>query len=170
MCHKKNNISSISLYGYALGAGNIIHVIDLLLKEDQSILERKYDISISDKKRILEALRHGKIILDVPFKSLDEVINLHGPNENLLMYKKRMTTHNILNPIDTLNMLKNLNMTFIVFFDIENKAFSTHEDSNFVKRLLDANATGTNIIIMTDNNGHLADHKTLWKIYSNLNE
>ena len=84
------------------------------------------------------------------------------------MYKERMATYGILSPLETLSKLKDLNLTFIVFFDINNKVFSTREDSNFAKRLLEANSKGTNIIIMADNGGHNADHETLWKVYSSL--
>ncbi|HXF29304.1 MAG TPA: hypothetical protein VN457_05590, partial [Chlamydiales bacterium] len=156
--------------GYALGAANIIFAIDFLTKEELGEMEKKYNITLSEKRQIMAAIRNGKILLDVPFKSVDEVINLHGPNENLLMYKERMAKYNLLSPIDTLGKLKDLNLTFLVFFDTANTVFSTREDSNFAKKLLDANAKGTNIVIMTDNGGHFADHKTLWKMYSSLTQ
>ncbi len=169
-CVIESNMPSISLYGFALGAADIIYAIDLLTKEEQSELEKKYNITLSDKKRILAALRNGKILLDVPFKSIDEIINLRGPQETLLMYKERMATYKLLNPIDTLSKLSDLNMTFVVFFDANNEFFSNSEDANFAKYLLEANSKGTNIVITADNGGHLADHLTLWKIYSSLEQ
>src|SRR5581483_3520287 len=72
-CVVENNMPSLSLYGHALGAANILFAIDFLLKEEQGELEQKYKITLADKKQILAAIRNGKILLDTPFKSLDEI-------------------------------------------------------------------------------------------------
>lgn len=167
-CVIENKISPISLYGYALGAANVVYAISFLATDDRDDLLKKYNITSSDKKSILEALRHGKILLDVPFKSLDENIALRGETEILLMYKERASKHKMLSPLDTLKKLSDLNMTFLVFFDTNDEEWSNREDSNFVKNLLEANSNGTSIVIKTDNGGHAADHTALWKIYSSL--
>lgn len=162
------HLQSISLYGYALGASNIIYAIDYLMNKSRDELSKKYNITDQDKILILEAIRKGKILLDVPFKHIDEIIALRGPTPILLMYKERAAKNGILAPLDTLKKLKNLDMTFLLFFDINNEEFSNRDDSLFVKSLFDANPKGTNIIISTDNGGHAANHPTLWKIYNSL--
>lgn len=167
-CVVDNNMSTISLYGYALGAANIVYAIEHLITEDHDDLLKKYNITTYDKKKILEALRKGKILLDVPFKSLDEIIVLQGPTKILLMYKERAAKFNILSPLETLGKLKDLNITVLVFFDIKDEEFSNRYDSKFIKNLLEANSNGTNIVITSDNGGHSATHVTLWKVYSSL--
>lgn len=167
-CVVENNMSTISLYGYALGASDIIYAISFLSTVDRDDLLKKYNITASDKIRILDALRKGKILLDDPFKSIDEMIAFRGPTEILLMYKERANKNNVLSPVDTLAKLKDLNMTFLLFFDIKNEEFFNRDDSNFAKNLIDANANGTNVVITADNGGHTANHHTLWKINSCL--
>lgn len=165
-CVVENKISPISLYGYSLGASNIIYAISFLSTNDRDDLLKKYNITEFDKKAILEALRKGKIILDVPFKSIEEVIALRGHGEILLMYKERARANNLLSPLETLGKLKDLNMNFLLFFDSHNEEFSNRDDGIFAKTLLEANSNGTTIVISSDNGGHAAYHTTLWKIYS----
>lgn len=167
-CVVDNNISPISLYGYALGAANIIYAIERLTTENQDDLLRKYNINESDKRSILRAVRGGKILLDVPFKTLDEVITLRGLNETTLMYQDRAAKSGILSPLETLGKLRDLNMTFLLLFTTNDQEFSNRYDSDFAKNLLDANANGINIVITGDNGGHSDTHTMLWKIYSSF--
>lgn len=167
-CVVDNNISPISLYGFSLGASNVIYAINELLNGGHEDLLKKYNVTASDRASIMQALRKGKILLDSPFKSIEENIALRGPNEILLMYKERAAKHNILSPLETLVKLKDLNLTIFLFFDTNEEEFSNRDDSKFAKNLLDANAKGTNIVISTDNGGHVGTHSALWKIYSAL--
>lgn len=167
-CVVDNKLSSISLYGYALGAANIIYAIERLTTENFDDLLKKYSITTSDKETMLNAIRRGKILLDVPFKSIDEVIALRESNSTTaLMYKERAAKYGISSPLKTLSKLKNLGMTFLLFFTTNNEEFSNRYDADFAKNLLDANANGTNIVITADNGGHSDMHTMLWKIYSN---
>ncbi len=167
-CVIEDKISPISLYGFSLGAANIIYAIYFLATENQDDLLKKYGITSTEKSLLLEAIRKGKILLDTPFKSIDERISFLGPGEIMLMYKERALAHKVLSPLETLGKLKNLGMTFLLFFDIHNEEQFNQEDSSFAKNLLDANVNGTTIIISSDNGGHNATHETLWKIYSVL--
>jgi hypothetical protein len=163
-----NNISTLSLYGYALGAANIIYAIDMLTTQTHDDFLKSFNITESDKTSIMQALRKGTILLDVPFKSVEEMIAMHGPTKILQMYKERAAKFNILSPLDTLGKLKNLGVTFLLFFDNKDEEFSNRYDSPFVKNLLEANSNGTNIVITTDNGGHSAIHRILWRVYSSL--
>ncbi|MCH9633047.1 MAG: hypothetical protein S4CHLAM6_13980 [Chlamydiae bacterium] len=164
----EKRLSRISLYGHALGGANIIQALSILNTNEQDPLLEKYGIGADDKIKMLEAIKKGWVVLDVPFKSIEEIIDLRGPSETLLMYQKRAAENNIQSPIETLKKLKGLNLNILVFFDTNNEQMSNRDDSLFFKNIVDANSLGTNILISSDNGGHDAPHPSLWKFYAQL--
>lgn len=166
----KQGLSKITLYGHGAGASTIILTIDLLNSNAHDALLKQCGITKDDQQRILAILQKGTIILDAPFRNIDEQIKRYGATEILLMYKYRQSRHGILAPTETLKKLNNLHLNAIVFFDARDEDVGTTGDSEFAKNLLDSNRNGMTLVLKHAEGGHYGIHQTLWNVYASLQQ
>lgn len=151
------HIEAVNLYGFSAGGGAVINVVAAL---NSNIDLRRVGISPEDKLQILSAIQKGRIILDCPLKSIEEIMAFRGSSYNMKVLAQRYQ-HNEMRPIDAVQKLSNLNI--VLHFQSPDEVLSNRDDALFVQRLREANAQGTTLVIVGNEGGHNAYHASLWQ-------
>jgi len=69
---------AVDLYGFSAGGGAIVNLLSIL-NSDRYIKELKQiGIGRNEKIKLLNAIQKGIVILDVPLKSIEEIIEARG--------------------------------------------------------------------------------------------
>jgi predicted transcriptional regulator YdeE len=160
----EEKIPKADLYGFSAGGGAIINILAVLNTNtyDQNLLS--IGITEADKKQILNAIEKGLIILDVPLKSVAEIIDFRGKDPNLVAIGERYI-QNDMEPIDSIKKLSGLSLHFIVFFQTPDLILSNRDDDLFIERLKEYNSKGTTVALFGQDGGHSNCHSTLWRYY-----
>lgn len=156
------HLNAISLYGFSAGGGLVVNVLATLndTKYDKELAD--YGIYASDKQKIIKALEKGKIYLDAPLKSVEEIIVLRGPQEDFLVLEKQYRK-NDMTPIDSIKNLKGLKLNITVFFQTPDEILHNRDDDLFEQRLREVNTEGKTRVIKQNEGGHNGFHVSLWK-------
>lgn len=157
----------IVLYGYSAGGGALINSIAVLNTSLYDKELKSIGIKAEVKAQMLSELQKCTIILDTPLKSLDELIAFRPRTPELEVIAKRYKD-NGLNPIDSLERLKDLSLYFIVHFQFPDEILSNRDDALFVNRLRAYNPSGKTEVILGKDGGHSAPHRSLWNYYNSL--
>lgn len=158
---------AINLYGFSAGGGALINLFAPLTLSTYDEELKKIGISNEEKKRILHAIQKGWIILDVPLKSVEEIIDFRGPTKELEAFAKQYKK-NYLRPIDSLKYLENLALNIIVHFQVPDEILSNRDDELYIERIKKYNAKGKTHIVIGHDGGHIAPHPSLWQFYKNI--
>ncbi len=156
-CVLEEKRNKINLYGYSAGGGAVINTL-AALHSDQDI-----GLNKTEKRLILEAIQRGHVILDVPLKSLEEVIAFRGANPDLEVIAQRYR-ENGMRPIDSIARLKNLPLNVVVHFQMPDEILSNKDDQLFINNLKKTNP-GHTYAIIGKGEGHTGHHSALWKYY-----
>lgn len=161
------NLNSMNIYGFSAGAGTLVNVLAVLNRNDYDSELAAIGVSESDKKAILQALQNGYVIIDCPFKSLDEILDVKGydPYWSALA---NLYVKNRLRPIDSLKDWNGLSLTVILNLQDPDAAVSNRDDKLFIGRLEEANKLGTTIVVISHDEGHVSYHPELWKAYRHM--
>lgn len=108
-------------------------------------------------------IQKGIVILDCPLKSIEEIIDFRGCNEEFRILKDKYTENNF-RPIDSLAYLKGLSLNIILYFQEKDEVLSNRDDQLFIKKLKQSQPKSE--IIIGDEKGHMSSHLSLWKAYS----
>lgn len=146
---------NVDLYGFSAGGGALINLIALLNSDRYQVAHRQ---------ELLEVIQQGSILLDAPFKSIEEIIAFRGPSEEFSLMAERYA-RNRMRPIDSLEGWKGLRLNVIIYFERPDEVLSNRDDSLFVERLRQVNKDGTNTILFGTTGGHNALHPALWSAY-----
>lgn len=164
-CVIEEGRQEVDLYGFSAGGGAIVNAIGALnTKRFDSSLEN-LGIGQKEKCKMLEAIQRGVIILDVPLKSVKEIIDLRGPSKELELISNRYQV-NDLEPIESLKYLQGLSLHFIVHFQNPDEMLSNRDDDLFFTRLKKVNANGTTQLVVGSDGGHNTIHHSLWDFYN----
>lgn len=163
-------VEKVSLYGFSAGGAAVVNLITQLNISRNSQDLNSIGVTNEDVKKILTALQKGVILLDAPLKSIDEFYQAHpgsfrDPQSALFLSRYH---ENEMNPLETIDNWKGLNLSVVVFFQNPDEAISNRDDALFKKRLLKANPKGRNLVLTGNEGGHLGFHKSLWKGYLQL--
>jgi hypothetical protein len=71
-------LDAIDLYGFSAGGGAVINLIALLNTKTYDAELKKIGIDKKEKKKLLEAIQMGFILLDAPLKSVEEIMDFRG--------------------------------------------------------------------------------------------
>lgn len=155
-------MDQIDLYGFSAGGGAVINTIAILNTSlyDQDL--EKIGISMKEKRTILQAIQKGRIILDAPLKSVEEIIEFRGPSEDLVAFAHQYS-ENGLRPIDSLKYLINLSLHITLYFENPDEILSNRDDDLFIERLQKYNSKGTTKVIIGSDGGHSSAHSAIWK-------
>ena len=153
----------IDLYGFSAGGGAIINVLAALNTHRVDERLKQLGISQDDKTKMLQTVQKGVIILDVPLKSIQELVDMSG-NQDLVLLQRRYAK-NHMEPIDSMQDLKGLSLNIIVHFQNPDEALSNRDDYRYFERLKSVNSRGTTTLIVGSDGGHYAWHKSLWDFY-----
>lgn len=157
----------IDLYGFSAGGGAIVNLIAILNTNRYPTELSKFGINEPERKKILEAIQKGIVILEVPLKSIDELIEMGGSNRELNRTAHRYRMNN-LRPIDTVMDWKGLSLNVLVYFSKKDEMIFNRDDQLFIDRLKKANAKGKTWDIIGNEIGHLQFHRSLWEKYCQI--
>ncbi len=165
-CVDTYNFSKINLYGFSAGGGAIINALGVLNTYIHSDELLNIGITKEIAEKILGRLQNGLVILECPLKSVREIIDLRGTSKNLALMAKNYDT-NKMNPIDTIERLKNLNITVLLYFENPDEVIGNRDDELFINKI--KNITSISLHVLTGSyGGHCAYHKNVWDKYKKL--
>lgn len=159
------NMHSIDLYGRSAGGGALINLITVLNTGRFNEELQQIGLGGKEKKQILTAIQNGLIILDVPLKSVEEIIDFRGSTTELKILAKNYRD-NHLRPIDTIKSLHGLSLDVIVHFQESDEITSNRDDQMYIDKLTQANNLGTTSVILGRDAGHTGFHQSLWQCYA----
>lgn len=158
-------VDHVSLYGFSAGGGAIVNVLATLNQTMRDEQLKKIGIDAEGKKKIIAALQKGIVILDCPLKSMDEIGDFR-PGSQMDVLSKRYRDNNM-RPIDSIKLLKGLNLAILVHFQNPDEMISNKDDAEFIERLKNANAGSTHSVIASEG-GHNTYHRSLWNEYKKI--
>lgn len=156
---------AIDLYGRSAGGGAAVNLIAILNTSRYTKELERIGIGRDEKKSILKALQKGVIILDVPLKSVEEIIDLRGSSSELEILVKKYRDSQ-LRPIDSLLKLEGLSLNMILRFENPDEIIFNRDDELFIERLKKANHLGKTSVIISHEGGHLIPSEALWRLYA----
>jgi hypothetical protein len=158
-------LSAINLYGFSAGGGAIVNTLAALNGNRWDAELKKIGIADLDKAKILSASQQGHIILDTPFKSVDELIAHRGWSKELHFLATRYRD-NQMDPIKSLEQLGNLALNIFVHFQNPDLVLSNRDDNLYIDRLKATNAKGSTHSFIGFDNGHSLPHTSFWSFYN----
>lgn len=158
-------LESIDLYGFSAGGGALINVIAILNTSNYDLELKKIGIKKAEKKKLLSAIQKGIVVLDAPFKSIEEIIDLRGSTAEFKILAKKYRT-NDLRPIDSLKRLKGLSLNILLYFQEKDEVLSNRDDNLYIERLKKHQVGGKLTVIKGSDGKHTSPHLLLWQAYS----
>lgn len=158
-------LDSIDLYGFSAGGAVVINLLAVLNTPRYDAELKQLGISNKEKETLLSAIQKGIIILDVPLKSVEEIIDFRGSSIELEILAKNYR-ENHFRPIDALESLNGLSLDIILHFQDPDEIISNRDDQIYIERLKKANSRGTTSVVIGNDAGHVAPHSSLWQFYS----
>ena len=153
---------SIDLYGFSAGGGALINMISVLNTSNHDERLKEIGIGALEKEKLLNAIQQGVVILDVPLKSIEEIIDFKGWSEEFDHLAKNYR-NNHLRPIDSLAQLKGLSLDILLYFQANDEILSNRDDAIYIENL---KATQSYVTVITGNDrGHMGPHSPLWNFY-----
>ncbi len=157
-------IKRIDLYGRSAGGGALINTLAVLNTAFYDVDLKKIGITIQDKTTILRAIQNGVILLDVPLKSVEEIIDLRGTTRELEILAAAYKMHDM-RPIDSIRHLTGLPLNILLYFEEGDEVLSNRDDELYIQLLKKANSLGTTKVIFGNSGGHSIYHADLWDAY-----
>lgn len=153
----------VHLYGFSAGGGAVINVLATLNSNDYDSSLKKLGIDARAKQTILKSIQQGSVVLEVPLKSFDEIVDTtHEPEIQALAERARK---NGMIPIENIEKLRGLSLNVFLYFANPDKVLGNRDDAEFIKRIKDANKNGQTVAIIGRNSGHISYHPELWNAY-----
>lgn len=163
-CIIDGGLTELDLYGFSAGGGAVVNVLGVLNTTlyDHELL--KIGIGAEEKKQLLSALQNGLVILDVPLKSVEEIIDFRGSSLPLEILAQNYRS-NQLRPIDSLERLQGLSLNILLYFQEPDEILSNRDDMLYIERLKQANQKGNTEVVIGKEGSHTAIHPLLWQAY-----
>ena len=161
-CVVERGLNAVSLYGFSAGGGAVVNAIAVLNRTDYDKELLRVGIGEGEKKKLLGAIQNGRVILECPLKSVEEIQDKFGS----LSFEDfaRRYRENRLRPIDSIGDLKGLSLDVILFFQNPDEILGNRDDQMYANRLRQANEGNTRVIIANEGT-HNSHHPSLWKNY-----
>lgn len=140
------NIDSIDHYGFSSEGGTLVNIIRLLNIPTYDPKIKEIEVGALEKEKILTAIQKGRVILDTPFKFIEEIIDFRGSTKEFEILAKNYQNNN-LRPIDSLLWLKRLSLNILLHFQEKDEILSNRT------------------VIIENDGGHMATHSSLWQAY-----
>lgn len=153
----------VHLYGFSAGGGAIINILAVLNSNFYDPALSKLGIGEAEKKKILQSIQLGSVLLEVPLKSFDEVADLSG-NRDMKVLAERSRKNGMV-PIENIKYLEGLSLNAFIYFANPDEALGNRDDDKFIQRLQAANKNGRTVSIAGRNASHLSYHPELWEAY-----
>ena len=159
-----HGVEKINVYGFSAGGGVVINAISVLNGDKHEDDLARIGILKQDRKSILQAMSKGRIILDCPLKSIEELMDYRGYSDamNIMAHKYR---ENDLRPIDRLDGFAGLAMNVLLYFEQPDEILSNRDDQLYYERLRQYNQKGRTILVEGTSGGHSYTSNNLWQEY-----
>lgn len=158
-------LEAVDLHGFSAGGAALVNLLAILNSNAWEKELKQIGIGNEERQELLKAIQKGVVILDVPLKSVEEIIALRGPSTELALlagnYRK-----NGLRPLDSLDALKGLSLHILLHFQNPDHTLSNRDDSLYIEKLKKANYRGTTHVIIGTEGGHTGPHTPLWQHYN----
>lgn len=164
-CVIKGGCERINLYGFSAGGGAVINALAVLNQPTYDTELSKLGINVEHKKRIIDAIEKGIIMLDCPLKSMDEIVAFHK-DADLSLLASRYAKNNMV-PLHALEKLRGLSLHIFLHFQKPDDILSNRDDGLFIERLQKVN-TGKTIVTIGNDGGHNAYNSALWNEYRKI--
>lgn len=164
-CILDKGITAVDLYGFSAGGGAIVNLIAILNTDQYNAELKAIGITEAERLKLLSAIQKGIVILDVPLKSIDEIIAYRGSTPEL-DYIAKNYRNNHLRPIDSLELLKGLSLNVILYFESPDEVLSNLDDEKYIAKLKQANSLGKTSVLINSAGGHMGFHMPIWELYS----
>lgn len=157
-----SGITKINLYGRSAGGGAIINTLAILNNHKKYAKElHRIGVSQDDACKIVNAIAAGRVILDVPLKSLAE-IHAFRPNDLIISAIAKRFKKNGFEPIEVIDQLAGMELNVIIYFEHRDEILSNRDDQLFYQKLKTVNKDGVTHLIMGSDGGHNGFHAKLW--------
>ncbi len=156
----------INLYGFSAGGGAVINALAVLNTTTYDADLATIGITQDHKRQMLNAIQNGRIVLDCPLKSMDEIIALRGTTPELALLAENYARNNM-RPIDVVSLLEGLTLRIFLYFETPDEIIGNRDDALFSERLRVANK-GFTCVIFGSEGGHNSSHKSLWELYKSI--
>ena len=160
-------LESINLYGFSAGGGALVNALAVLNQNIYQEQLKKIGIDSANKKKIIDAIQKGLIILDCPLKSIEEIIALRGKDAEFEILSKRYNANNM-RPVDAIQKLHGMHLNILLHFQTVDEILGNRDDKLFVDRLNAANSGGQTRVILGNDGGHNSYHASLWREYKKI--
>lgn len=157
-------LESVDLYGYSAGGGVLINLLAILNTSSYDAELKKIGIEDREKSLLLKAIQKGIVILDVPLKSIEEILDLRGSSLELEILATNYR-ENGLRPIDALRSLEGLALDVIIHFQDPDDVIFNRDDTRYIENLKKANSNGITSVVIGQDGGHSVPHLSLWRFY-----
>lgn len=160
------NQERVHLYGFSAGGGAVVNTLAVLWHYRFAEHLEDFGIGLQERDMIIHALQKGSITLDLPMKSVDEVIVAHPEQatDNLLSAAQNYI-NNDLRPIDSLLKLKGMHLHILLHFQENDRILTNRDDELFCERLIHANKGGKTYIVIGNDGIHAPCLPTLLDAY-----
>lgn len=153
----------VHLYGFSAGGGAVVNALAILTGTRYDADLKRIGIGKGQKRRMLESVRNGSVILEAPLKSFDEIADAFGGMDMQMLARK--ARENGMKPIDNLCRLESLSLDCFVYFTQPDESLGNRDDLEYLRRLRLANRNGRTIAILGKSKGHTDYHSELWEAY-----
>jgi hypothetical protein len=160
-CVVDQGMEVLNLYGMSAGGGAVINCLAVLNSHRYQDELQQMGIDEDARAAILQAVQQGVILLDVPLKSIDEIIHFRGEISGFPIIAERYLA-NDLRPIDSVKKLAGLSLNIVLFFQNPDEVLSNRDDDLFIEELKKANSAGQTQVIVADHGSHSSHHPLLW--------
>ena len=157
-------LEAVDLYGYSAGGGVLINLLACLNTERYNSALEGIGIGLQEKEKLLQAVQKGVILLDVPLKSIEEIIDGRGSTAELEILAEHYRTHQ-LRPIDALEALTGLSLDVILYIQEPDSIVFNRGDGLYIERLKLANVRGKTTVVKANKGDHCSFHSLLWQLY-----
>ncbi len=163
----KSGIKKINLYGFSAGGGAIITTLAILNSPTYHRELMRIGVTAKEAQKILTVISQGTIILDAPLKSIAELLTTR-PQDTIFQVLAKRYKKNRFEPIDCIDKLKGLTLSFLVYFEENDEILSNRDDELFYQKLKAINNNGKTQLIRGRDGGHNGFHRMLWEAYHRI--
>lgn len=163
-----SGIKKINLYGFSAGGGAIINTLAILNSQKYTQDLIRIGVNREDVQEIVHVVCAGMTILDVPLKSVEEVLSIR-PRDPVIKILAQRFKANGFEPIEVIDQLAGLKLNLLIYFEHHDQILSNRDDQLFYQKLKSVNKDGSTQLIMGSDGGHNGFHQKLWAAVKSLN-
>lgn len=163
ICVIDAKLDAINLYGFSAGGGAVVNALAVLNQNTYDDRLAAIGIGADAKKKIIDAIQKGLVILDCPLKSIEEIMAKRGADPEFTILNERYKKNHMV-PINAVQKLNGMRLTILLHFQTPDEILGNRDDRLFVDRLTAANS-GKTYVVYGNDGGHNNYHKSLWLEY-----